>query len=57
MLGKTVLKKLDKEYNIARQLLVHDLYLREKVKSRPEFAEDMNIYKDKYNELYKNLSK
>ena len=32
MLGKTVLKKLDKEYNIARQLLVHDLYLREKVK-------------------------
>ena len=54
MLGKTVLKKLDKEYNIARQLLVHDLYLREKVKSRPEFAEDMNIYKDKYNELYKN---
>lgn len=54
MLGKTVLKNLDKEYNIARQLLVHDLYLREKVKSRPEFAEDMNIYKDKYNELYKN---
>lgn len=54
MLGKTVLKKLDKEHNIARQLLVHDLYLREKVKSRPEFAEDMNIYKDKYNELYKN---
>ena len=53
MLGKTVLKNHDKEYNIARQLLVHDLYLREKVKSRPEFADDMNIYKDKYNEFYK----
>lgn len=53
MLRANVMKNLDKEYDIARQLLVHDLYLREKVKTRPEFAEDMSIYKEKYNVFYK----
>ena len=46
--------KENDEYEIVRQLLVHDLYLREKVKSRPEFAEDIDQYKNVYNEYYKN---
>nr|WP_243167922.1 B12-binding domain-containing radical SAM protein [Anaerocolumna cellulosilytica] len=44
----------DKELKIAafQDILVHDLYLREKLKSRPRFAEDCNRYKQTYKEFY-----
>jgi radical SAM superfamily enzyme YgiQ (UPF0313 family) len=44
----------DKDMNIAvfQDILVHDLYLREKLKSRPRFAEDCNRYKQTYKEFY-----
>lgn len=35
-------------------ILVHDLFLREKLKSRPSFADDQEPYKDKYRNFFLN---
>lgn len=44
----------DKEYEaIYRELLTYDLYLRENVKSRPEFAKDLMPYKEEIREFYR----
>lgn len=37
-----------------KHLMVHDLYCREKLKSRPSFAEDFEEYKKKYQAFYRN---
>lgn len=41
----------EKEREVLRQILIFDLYLRENMKTRPQFAEDLKLYKDKINEL------
>lgn len=38
-------------------ILVHDLYLRERLKSRPYFAQPMEEYKEKYRRFYLNTEK
>ena len=44
----------DKEYEaVYRELLTYDLYSRENVKSRPEFARDLQAYKDTVRDFYK----
>jgi len=40
-----------------RNILVHDLYLRENLKSRPPFADDQEPYKKRYREFYFNEQK
>lgn len=46
-------KELMEEYKQALWLiLMHDLYLREKLKSRPYFAPNMDAYKDSYRKFY-----
>lgn len=40
-----------------RNILVHDLYLRENLKSRPVFAEDQEVYKKKYRDFYNDEQK
>lgn len=47
------------EFDVAafKSILVHDLYLRENLKSRPPFAEDQEIYKKLYREFYFNEEK
>ncbi len=40
-----------------RNILVHDLYLREKLKSRPSFAEEYEPYKKRYRDFYRNEQK
>lgn len=37
------------------ELLVYDLYLRENLKSRPEFAKNQEQWKNKYHTFYKNM--
>ncbi|MBE5958093.1 MAG: DUF4080 domain-containing protein [Lachnospiraceae bacterium] len=44
----------DKAFDIFRQLLVMDVYLRENIKSRPGFAYDMSKYKKQINTFYIN---
>ena len=44
----------DKEHEaVYRELLTYDLYLRENVKSRPEFAKDLMPYKEEIREFYR----
>lgn len=44
----------DKEYGaVYRELLTYDLYLRENVKSRPEFAKDLMPYKEAMRDFYR----
>lgn len=38
---------------VYRELLTYDLYLRENVKSRPEFAKDLQEYKDAMRDFYR----
>ena len=38
---------------VYRELLTYDLYLRENVKSRPDFAKDLTPYKDAMREFYR----
>jgi len=38
---------------IYRELLIYDMYLRENLKSRPEFAKDLTPYKDTMRSFYK----
>ncbi len=45
------------DINAFRSILVHDLYLRENLKSRPAFAEDQEIYKKRYRDFYFNEEK
>jgi len=40
------------EVKILKSLMVHDLFCREKLKSRPSFAEDYEAYKKKYQLFY-----
>jgi radical SAM superfamily enzyme YgiQ (UPF0313 family) len=50
--------EVKKEYkNALLSILVHDLYLREKLKSRPYFATPMEEYKEKYRKFYLNTDK
>lgn len=44
--------KLDKTSDALKQILLYDLYLRENLKSRPEFASDFEELKKKYYEFY-----
>lgn len=57
MLNEGLMKNMKDEYEVVKQLLVHDLYLRENMKTRPEFAENMSKYKVAYNEYYKDEEK
>lgn len=41
----------DKEKEVLREILIFDLYLRENMKTRPQFAKDLKPYKEKINEL------
>ena len=44
----------DAQYEaVYRELLTYDMYLRENLKSRPEFARDLTSYKDTVREFYK----
>ncbi len=44
----------DKQYEaVYRELLTYDMYLRENLKSRPEFAKDLSVYKDIFRAFYK----
>lgn len=48
-------EKVREEYKTALlSILVHDLYLREKLKSRPYFATPMEAYKETYRKFYLN---
>lgn len=38
---------------VYRELLIYDMYLRENLKSRPEFAQDLTPYKDTMRRFYK----
>lgn len=38
---------------VYKELLIYDMYLRENLKSRPEFAPDLKDYRDKINAFYK----
>lgn len=38
---------------VTKELLTMDIYLRENAKSRPEFAKDLSLYKDKINRFYR----
>ena len=38
---------------VYRELLTYDMYLRENLKSRPEFAKDLTPYKDRVREFFK----
>jgi radical SAM superfamily enzyme YgiQ (UPF0313 family) len=40
-----------------RNILVHDLYLRENMKSRPPFASEYELYKKQYRDFYTNEQK
>lgn len=44
----------DVDIDVLKQLMIYDLYLREKLKKRPEWANNLNKYKKEYNEFYKN---
>ncbi len=47
-------REFDPEYEaIYRELLTYDMYLREKLKSRPEFAEDLQEYKEQFRSFYR----
>ncbi|MBR2410045.1 MAG: B12-binding domain-containing radical SAM protein [Lachnospiraceae bacterium] len=44
----------DRKYEaVYRELLTYDMYLREKVKSRPVFAKDLTEYKEELREFYR----
>ncbi len=52
---ESFLEELKAEYKKAfMSILVHDLYLREKLKSRPHFALAMEEFKEKYRRFYMN---
>lgn len=38
---------------VYRELLVYDMYLRENVKSRPDFAVDLSLYKERIRDFYR----
>lgn len=40
-----------------KELLVYDLYLRENLKSRPDFASDLTPWKDAYHKFYKEMER
>ena len=44
--------ELSKQEDMFRQLLTFDLYLRENLKSRPDFAKDLTPYKDRIRSFY-----
>ncbi|MBQ8845614.1 MAG: DUF4080 domain-containing protein, partial [Lachnospiraceae bacterium] len=47
-------REKDKEYEeVYRELLTYDLYLRENVKSRPDFAKDLQLYKEAMRDFYR----
>ncbi|SHO48265.1 B12-binding domain-containing radical SAM protein [Anaerocolumna xylanovorans] len=50
--GKIEEERLAEEAEVLKCLMVHDLYLREKLKSRPSFAEDFESYKKRYQAFY-----
>ena len=50
---KNITNVTQEEISILLDLLKHDLYLREKIKTRPEWAELIDELKKRYNEFYK----
>ena len=57
-----VLLEFAEEYDsnqlpVYRELLTYDMYLREKVKSRPDFAVDINGYREEINNFYRKEEK
>ena len=47
-------REKDKEHEeVYRELLTYDMYLRENVKSRPEFAKDLAPYKEEMRDFYR----
>ena len=46
-------EKDEKNEAVYRELLTHDLYLREKVKSRPDYGKDLQPYKEELREFYR----
>lgn len=50
--GKAEERRLAEEAEVLKCLMVHDLYLREKLKSRPSFAEDFEGHKKRYQAFY-----
>ncbi|MDD6810434.1 MAG: B12-binding domain-containing radical SAM protein [Lachnospiraceae bacterium] len=44
--------KLREQEDLIRQVLTFDLYLRENVKSRPDFARDLSPYKERIRQFY-----
>lgn len=47
-----VRENLPKQENVIKQTLVYDLYLRENVKSRPDFAEEETTFKEFYRKFF-----
>ncbi|MDO4554020.1 MAG: B12-binding domain-containing radical SAM protein [Lachnospiraceae bacterium] len=43
------------EESVLLELLTYDLYLRENMKSRPEWAKDLSLWKGKYNEFFRQI--
>lgn len=41
------------DVELVKELLTMDVYLRENAKSRPEFAKDLHVYKEKINSFYR----
>ncbi len=52
-IGKKAGSESTGETQTLKHLMVHDLYCREKLKSRPLFAENFDRYKARYQEFYK----
>lgn len=50
-------RRLPEKERYFRELLTMDLYLREKVKSRPDFAADLSPYREKIREIQKKVGK
>lgn len=48
-----ITEETDGDEALAKELLTMDIYLRENAKSRPEFAKDLALYKDKINSFYR----
>jgi hypothetical protein len=44
----------DEQYkDVYRELLTYDMYLRENLKSRPEFAKELTVYKEQFKAFYR----
>lgn len=52
ILGRFVGEHIPDKLELYRRLMVYDLYLRENLKSRPDFAEDQTPFKEKIREFF-----